>query len=314
MRCRIHRGCHEIGGNCVEIESQGKRIVLDVGLPLKDATTTPVPDISGLTTPDDSLLGIFISHPHPDHYGLLEQITESVPAFMGKAARQIIEVSDFFTPLPSLGRSQPHVLYSDKQAIQVGPFTVTPLAIDHSAPDSYCLVVEANGKRLLYSGDLRAHGRKADLFQRIVTNPPPNIDVLICEGTQIGRDPDFSYPDECSVAARMHKLFKATKGMCLVWCSGQNTDRIASVFQATESGRQLILDMYTAEIITRRVMPRCQPRTRRRDRLFTAESKNANHAGEGVPHCQPVLSASDLFGRSRGSCSKVGDDLPPKDV
>lgn len=36
MRCRIHRGCHEIGGNCVEIESQGKRIVLDIGLPLKN--------------------------------------------------------------------------------------------------------------------------------------------------------------------------------------------------------------------------------------------------------------------------------------
>ncbi len=249
MRCRIHRGCHEVGGNCIEIESQGKRIVLDVGLPLKNENNATVPDISGLTSPDDNLLGIFISHPHPDHYGLLEQITEPVPVFMGEAARRIIEVSAIFTPLPALGQAQPQT-FSDGESIEIGPFTITPISIDHSAHDSYCLLVEAHDKRLLYSGDLRAHGRKAQLFQRLVNDPPPNIDVLICEGTQIGRDPDFAYPDELSVAARMTEIFKATKGMCLAWCSSQNTDRMATVFEATKnSGRELIFDIYTAEIM-----------------------------------------------------------------
>lgn len=249
MRCRIHRGCHDIGGNCVEVESQGKRIVLDIGLPLKNENAAVVPDINGLASPDDSLLGVFISHPHPDHYGLVNQIAQPVPVFMGHAARKIIEVSEFFTLLPSLGQVIPRA-YSDRNSIRMGPFTITPIAIDHSAHDSYCLLVEADGKRLLYSGDLRAHGRKAHLFHQLVSDPPPNIDVLICEGTQIGRDPDYSYPDERSVAARMTELFRATQGICLVWCSGQNTDRIASVFQASrDSGRQLILDMYTAEIM-----------------------------------------------------------------
>ena len=34
MRLRIHRGTKEIGGTCIEIEAQEKRIALDVGLPL----------------------------------------------------------------------------------------------------------------------------------------------------------------------------------------------------------------------------------------------------------------------------------------
>lgn len=34
MRVRIHRGTREIGGTCIEVEAQGKRIALDVGLPL----------------------------------------------------------------------------------------------------------------------------------------------------------------------------------------------------------------------------------------------------------------------------------------
>jgi len=249
MRCRIHRGCHEIGGNCIEIESQGKRIVLDIGLPLKNESNATLPEIRGLTSPDDSLLGIFISHPHPDHYGLLKRITEPVPVYMGEAARKIIEVSSFFTPLPTLGNFKPQLL-RDGEPIVRGPFTVTPISIDHSAHDSYCLLVEADGKRVLYSGDLRAHGRKAHLFHRLVNNPPPNIDVLICEGTQIGRVPEFAYSDENAVAARMTEHFKATKGICLVWCSSQNIDRMASVFEATRaSERQLILDVYTAEIM-----------------------------------------------------------------
>jgi ribonuclease J len=34
MRVCIHRGTHEIGGTCIEIEAQHKRIVLDIGLPV----------------------------------------------------------------------------------------------------------------------------------------------------------------------------------------------------------------------------------------------------------------------------------------
>ena len=44
MQVCIHRGTKEIGGTCVEIESQDKRLVLDVGLPLDapDADTFPL--------------------------------------------------------------------------------------------------------------------------------------------------------------------------------------------------------------------------------------------------------------------------------
>ena len=198
---------------------------------------------------DDSLHGIFISHPHPDHYGLLERISEPVPVYMGEASQRIIEVSAFFTPLPSLGNVEP-LSYSDRQPIRTVPFTVTPFRVDHSAYDSHCLLVEADGNRLFYSGDIRGHGRNAHLFDALIETPPQDIDVLICEGTQIGRDPDFAYPDEQAVADRMAEVFRQTKGMCLVWCSSQNIDRLISVWDAAKrSNRQLILDMYTAEIV-----------------------------------------------------------------
>jgi len=71
MRACIHRGTREIGGTCVEIESHGRRLVLDVGLPLEvaDAATVPLHDVPGFRAADPSLLGVLISHPHANHIG-----------------------------------------------------------------------------------------------------------------------------------------------------------------------------------------------------------------------------------------------------
>lgn len=66
MRVCIHRGTKEIGGTCIEIESQGKRLVLDVGLPLdaSDPETFPLHPVQGFECANDSLLGVVISHSH----------------------------------------------------------------------------------------------------------------------------------------------------------------------------------------------------------------------------------------------------------
>ena len=45
MRVCIHRDTKEIGGTCVEIEPQGKRLVLDAGLPLDVADPNDFPCI-----------------------------------------------------------------------------------------------------------------------------------------------------------------------------------------------------------------------------------------------------------------------------
>jgi ribonuclease J len=34
MKFRIHRGAKEIGGNCIELSSEGKTLLLDLGMPL----------------------------------------------------------------------------------------------------------------------------------------------------------------------------------------------------------------------------------------------------------------------------------------
>lgn len=251
MRICIQRGARQIGGTCIEIESQGKRLVLDIGQPLdsSEAESVEMPPVDGLRTPDESLVGVVLSHPHLDHYGLSFRVPPSTRFLMGAATARILEASAKFTPA---GGTFANVTHLEGGKIQVlGPFRITPYLVDHSAYDSYAVLIEGDGKRIFYTGDLRGHGRKGSLFTRLVTHPPSGVNVLLMEGTTVGRkNTGAPSPTEDDLQKMFERIFRATTGMPLVWCSGQNIDRIVTVFKAARRcGRQFIIDMYTAEIL-----------------------------------------------------------------
>jgi len=258
MRVCIHRGAHEIGGTCIEVESQGKRLVLDIGQPLDcpDPEMAVLPAVQGFQEYDASLLGVILSHPHQDHYGLAHRLPESTCFLLGEAAERILKAAADFTPS---GRTFKHVIHlKNNTPIKLGPFTITPYLVDHSAYDAYAVLIEADGKRLFYTGDLRGHGRKSELFDRLVTYPPAKVDILLMEGTTLQRQgTEEGFPTEDDLERELVQTFQATSGMPLVWCSGQNIDRLVTVFRAAKrSGRQFILDMYTAHILAATENPR----------------------------------------------------------
>ncbi len=253
MKVCIHRGTQEIGGTCIEIEVEEKRIALDLGLPLDadeyDSEEALLPQVKGFDGNDPDFLGLLISHPHQDHYGLSHLVHPDVPVLIGKAARNILQAATYFTPS---GADFKNVRFlKDRETITLGPFKITPFLVDHSAYDAYSLLIEGNGKRLIYSGDFRAHGRKAKLFYKLLSDPPQEIDVLLMEGTTLGRsNSNEGFQTEDDLVSEFEHEFKKIKGLALVWCSGQNIDRLVTVFKACRKARrQFIVDMYTAEIL-----------------------------------------------------------------
>jgi len=250
MRICIHRGTQEVGGTCIEIESAGKRIVLDVGLPLEaEDSKVSLPHVKGFREREPSLLAVVISHPHQDHYGLAKYLLPDTPMIMGAAAERILKAASLFTPAGVAFQRVHHLEH--RIPLSVGPFTVTPFLNDHSAYDAYSLLIEADGQRLFYSGDLRGHGRKARIFQQFLKRPPTDIDVLLMEGTTIGRvGVAKQFPTERELEPRFIEQMRRAPGLALVWASAQNIDRLVTIFKACKrSGRQFVIDMYTAEIL-----------------------------------------------------------------
>ena len=123
-------------------------------------------------------MAIVISHPHLDHFGLLAHVSSSIPVIMGVNARRILEkVAPFLRgnwSVPSSGQD-----LKSEIPIKLGPFKITPFLIDHSGFDSYSPMIEADGKRLFYSGYFRIYGRKAILTEKLIDSPPKSIDILL---------------------------------------------------------------------------------------------------------------------------------------
>jgi ribonuclease J len=249
MRVRIHRGAHEVGGTCIEVESSGARIVLDVGRPL-DAPRdefVPLPDVTGLRDQNASLLGLIISHGHQDHWGLIDQVSKGVPVFIGEATHRILREAAFFSSGVTL---DPEGFLRHRESFVLGPFTITPFLNDHSAFDTYSVLIEADGRRLFYSADFQAHGRKAGIFEEFVRRPPTGVDVLLMEGTNLRLEGDpNSGKTEHEVETGLIQTFKVTPGIVLAMYSAQNIDRLVTMFRACiQSGRYLVVDLYAASI------------------------------------------------------------------
>lgn len=249
MRVRIHRGAHEIGGNCIELEAQGQRIVLDLGRPLdaRHDEAVNLPSISGLAgDADASLLGIVISHPHQDHYGLLPQVPPRVPVFIGEAAARIVNEAAWFNGTEARIHAAGHLHHL--RPITIGPFRITPFLNDHSAYDAYSLLVEAGGRRLFYTGDIRGSGRKAEIFEALCTNPPKRVHALLMEGTHVrSTDAAKAGLTEHGVEEELLALCRRTRGVVFVAYSGQNIDRLVSIHRAAlRAGRELVVDLYGA--------------------------------------------------------------------
>lgn len=267
MNLTIHRGTKEIGGSCVEISTSKTRIVVDFGMPLVDidgsefnfknykdnsieelVSKKVLPDIKGLyelstDNPPDALL---ISHPHVDHYGFTHFINKSIPVYLGEATRKIIDLTAIFTLQPF--KISNFKCFDKQTPFTIGDITITPYYNDHSAFDSYGFLIEGEGKRVYYSGDFRAHGWDSDVFNSFLKNPPSDVDCLLMEGTTMSR---YAGKDktEKEIQIELENYFSENK-INLTYSSGQNIDRIISVYEAClGTGKTLIIDFYIANVL-----------------------------------------------------------------
>jgi ribonuclease J len=267
MKFKIHRGSKEIGGSCVEVWSVTTRILIDFGMPLveKDGkdfdfnkykdlsvpdliTNGILPDINGLYNNSDNLVaGVVFSHPHQDHFGLSSYINNGVKYFLGEATHKIIQLNNIFT---SQDIQINNFTYFERNSpFKIGDITITPYWADHSAFDAYSFLVEADGKSIFYSGDFRSHGRKANAFKWFTHNAPQNVDYLLIEGTNIGKDSKPS-KTESEIEFDFANAFKKKDKINLIYTSGQNIDRLVSIYRAClRTNKMLVVDVYVAKIL-----------------------------------------------------------------
>ena len=261
MEIIIHRGTHQIGGCVTEIKTEEARIVIDMGTPLPgnktenefDLTEENVIALPGVTVASDRddvkpCDGVFITHYHGDHIGRIDMLLPDIPLFIGPAAKEIYSIYCKRTnQTEKVNRLQAAHTYTAGQPIQIKNITVTPLLSSHSALDAYMLLVEAEGKTVLHTGDFSLHGYEGkkwlDAVKKHLTEKNiASIDYLVCEGTMLP-DQKRTSPTEMDVLAQIDTLMKKYKKV-FVLCSSTHIDRIAEFYHHRNYRNLLVSDLY----------------------------------------------------------------------
>lgn len=252
MKVCILRGSQEIGGMATEISTTKTRLVVDMGdqLSLDPDFVSPSLDISGVTDDKSPCHGVLFTHYHGDHTGQILAIRPGLPLYAGPLAKDIMALTagHSWKRNPALSKRIASIQsFFPGRPFSIGDIEITPFSIDHSACDSYMFLIEADGQRLLYTGDFRLHGIRGKAMDKILDTRVGKVHALIIEGTTLSR-PDQASLTEWDLQNQVRDYLKKYKYV-FVLCSTTNLDRIFALARAVPYGKYCICDSYQKSLM-----------------------------------------------------------------
>lgn len=252
MKLCIHRGTHQIGGIAAEISTASTRILIDMGDELSlDPNFVSAPlNIPGVTDGNGHCDAVLFTHYHGDHTGQMLRIRPEIPLYAGALAKDIMRLSSAHSWKKDEAlckRIETIRTFSAGVPFLIGDIQITPFSIDHSAADSYLFLIEADGKRLLYTGDFRLHGVRGKTMDKILDRRIGKVDAIITEGTTVSRT-DGKTVTEWELQARVRNYLQQYKYV-FVLCATTNLDRIFALARAVPRGKYCICDEYQKTLV-----------------------------------------------------------------
>ncbi|MBN1617712.1 MBL fold metallo-hydrolase [Candidatus Dojkabacteria bacterium] len=264
MRIKIHRGIDQIGGCITEIATNTTRFMIDLGQNLPDGEGIVHDELANRESVEkltEGIDAIFYTHYHGDHLGLFHLVPDTVPQYIGSVAKRVVlckykrlsyikDRKELSTQ--EISRIENMNIFDLKQVIEIGDIRIIPYFVSHSAYDAYMFLVEADGKRILHTGDFRCHGFLGKgliptIEKYILTEG--KVDLLITEGTMLSRlDERVRHENDLKLKAifLMHQY-----KYVFVMCSSTDLERLASFYNANKKigGRPFVCDDYQKSVL-----------------------------------------------------------------
>ena len=248
-------GCGEIGMNLNLFGHNHHWLMVDCGITFNadlNPTRVELPDPTFAMDLGDSLTGIVLTHAHEDHIGALPYLYERLgsPTLYATpfTAGVIREKFRYVSIDPDL------VILKSQCAMTLGPFTITPLPITHSIPETQALLIETAVGNLLHTADWKIDDNPVvgPPFERDQFSTPslPPIDVVLCDSTN-ALSPGHSKSEQL-VQMGLERLIRRCEGRVIVSCFASNIARIQSIGRvAKQTERHLALTGRALERMTR---------------------------------------------------------------
>ncbi len=232
-------GCGEIGANLNLYGIDGQWLMVDCGIGFeRDQVGQRVfyPDASFIESRREELAGLVITHAHEDHVGAVAYLWPKLrcpvytTAFTAEVLKRKLAEQGLLDSVPL------HIVGRDAQ-LEIGPFSVTWVGVNHSTPESQGLLIETALGRVFHSGDWKFDGRPVldsvyneDHFAALRQQP---VDFLVCDSTNAtveGRS-----HTEGELYKGLKKIVQAAEGRVVVTCFGSNIGRLHTLVKVARA-------------------------------------------------------------------------------
>jgi len=202
-----------------------------------------LPDIEFIKKQKKNLKGIIITHAHEDHYGALNDLWPglNVPVYASRFTAGMLEAKRDYEG----SRAEiPITPFKQGDRINVGPFEIEAIGVNHSIPEPMSLVIRTPLGNVVHTGDWKIDhnpslGPLTD-EARFRAVGDEGVLALLCDSTNAVRD--GVSPSEEEVSVGLQKIIEAAEGRVAITTFSSNVGRIRSIAQAAEAaGREVLL-------------------------------------------------------------------------
>ena len=225
--------------------SKSQIIIVDcgVGFPEEDAlgVDLQIPDTHYLQDKKDRILGIFITHGHEDHIGairfILPILGQNIPIFAPNLAAAFIE-----SKLAEVNIHASINVYQNDKTITRGPFTIDPVQVTHSIPDTFHFAITTPVGVFYHGSDFKfdlfpLDGKTTD-FRHIARIGDKGVLALMSDC--LGSDREGYSPSESSIAENFKREIVSAKGRVFVTSISSNIIRWSQAIEYAKSvGRKI---------------------------------------------------------------------------
>ena len=202
-----------------------------------------LPDIGFLARERKNLKAVIITHAHEDHYGGLNELWPglNVPVYGSPFTAGLLEAKTDYEG----NRSQvPVTIFKAGDRINVGPFEIEAIAVNHSIPEPMALAIKTPLGKIIHTGDWKidANPSLGPLTDeaRLRALGDEGILAMMCDSTNALVEGQS--PSEHAVSESLQEIITKAEGRVAITTFSSNVGRIRSIAEAADkAGREVLL-------------------------------------------------------------------------
>ncbi len=202
-----------------------------------------LPDIRYLANQRYNVKGMIITHAHEDHYGAMNDLWPglNVPVYASPFTAGMLEAKRNYEGTRA---EIPVTIFKAGNKINVGPFEIEAVGVNHSIPEPMSLVIRTPLGNVVHTGDWKIDhapslGPMTDeaRFRKLGDE---GVLALMCDSTNAMRE--GVSPSEEEVSEGLRQVIEGAEGRVAITTFSSNVGRIRSIAQAAEAaGREVLL-------------------------------------------------------------------------